>query len=41
MIARLYGDKPYLVYEDETWSYTDLVQHIDGLAHALVHKLRN
>ncbi|MDG1198064.1 MAG: class I adenylate-forming enzyme family protein [Actinomycetota bacterium] len=37
MIARLYGDKPYLVYEDETWSYTDLVEHIDGLAHALVH----
>ena len=37
--ARLHGDKPYLVYEDEPWTYADLVAHIDGLAHALVNDL--
>ncbi|MEM8922477.1 MAG: class I adenylate-forming enzyme family protein [Actinomycetota bacterium] len=35
-IARLHGDKPYLVYEDEYWNYAELVGHIDGIANALV-----
>ena len=37
-VARLHGDKTYLVYEDEVWTYADLVAHIDGFAHALVHQ---
>ena len=38
--ARMRGDEPYLVYEDETWTYADLLEQIDGFAHALVHTYR-
>mgnify|MGYP006090414557 FL=1 len=38
--ARMRGDEPYLVYEDETWTYADLLAQIDGFAHALVHTYR-
>jgi long-chain acyl-CoA synthetase len=34
--AKLHGDAPYLVYEDERWSYADLTEQIDQLASALV-----
>jgi len=27
--ARMRGDEPYLVYEDETWTYADLLAQID------------
>jgi len=36
--AKLHGDAEYLVYEDERWSYSDLVAQIDQLGHALVHE---
>lgn len=38
-VARAHGDRPYLVYEDEVWTYAELMAHIDGFAHALVHDL--
>ncbi|MEM7340868.1 MAG: class I adenylate-forming enzyme family protein [Actinomycetota bacterium] len=38
-IAALHGDKPYLVYEDEPWSYAELMAQISSVAHALVHDL--
>ncbi len=36
-LARLHGDKPFLVYEDETWSFSRLMARVDEIADALVH----
>ncbi|WP_436793557.1 class I adenylate-forming enzyme family protein [Actinospongicola halichondriae] len=37
--ARQRPDETYLVYEDERWSFGDVMACVDGLAHALVHDL--
>lgn len=37
-VARLHGDKPYLVYEDEVWTYTQVADQMAALGHALVHE---
>ena len=37
--ARTRPDETYLVYEDERWSFADVMARVDGLAHALVHDL--
>jgi long-chain acyl-CoA synthetase len=34
--ARGYGDRTYLVYEDERWSFADVMASVDALAAALV-----
>lgn len=34
--ARLHGDKTFLVYEDETWSFTDSMARVDAIADLLV-----
>ena len=36
-LARLHGDKPFLVYEDETWTFAELMARVDKIADALVH----
>jgi len=36
-LARLHGDKPFLVYEDETWTFSQLMARVDEIADALVH----
>jgi long-chain acyl-CoA synthetase len=36
--ARLQGDKTFLVYEDESWSFADVMAHVDELADALVNR---
>ena len=36
--ARLRGDQPFLVYEDETWTFTTVMQHVDALGAALVER---
>ncbi len=36
--ARLRGDATFLVYEDERWSFEDVMASVDGLAAALVHR---
>ena len=36
--ARLQGDKTFLVYEDETWSFADAMARIDEIADALVNR---
>jgi long-chain acyl-CoA synthetase len=36
--ARGFGDRTFLVYEDERLSFADAADRIDGLAHALVHR---
>jgi long-chain acyl-CoA synthetase len=36
-LARLHGDKPFLVYEDETWTFAELMARVDEIADALVH----
>jgi len=35
--ARAHGDKPFLVYEDERWSFTKTMDHVDALAYLLVN----
>ena len=35
--ARLHGDKTFLVYEDETWSFDEAMTRVDEIADALVH----
>ena len=30
-------DAPFVVYEDEEWSFSDVMQEVDALAYALVH----
>ncbi len=37
--ARQRPDQTYLVYEDERWTFGDVMACVDGLAHALVHDL--
>ncbi len=34
--ARLHGDKTFLVYEDETWTFAETMARVDEIAHALV-----
>ena len=36
--SRALGDKCFLVYEDERWSYEQFFQHVDALAGQLVHQ---
>jgi long-chain acyl-CoA synthetase len=36
--ARLNGDKTFLVYEDETWSFADTMSRVDEIADALVNR---
>ena len=36
--ARLHGDKPFMVYEDETWSFTETMRRVDEIADALVSR---
>ncbi len=35
--ARDRGDDVFLVYEDERWTFTDVMAEVDALGHALVH----
>lgn len=37
-LARLHGDKPFVVYEDETWTFSDMIVRVDEIADALVHR---
>lgn len=37
--ARQRPDQTYLVYEDERWTFGDVMACVDGLAHALMHDL--
>jgi len=37
-VARLHGDKPFLVYEDETWTFTETMARVDEIADALVNR---
>lgn len=36
--ARLHGDKTFLVYEDETWSFSEVMKRVDEIAHLLVDR---
>jgi long-chain acyl-CoA synthetase len=36
-VARLHGDKTFLVYEDEVWSFAQLMGRVDEIADRLVH----
>lgn len=36
--ARAQGDKVFLVYEDERWSFADVMRHVDALGAALVER---
>jgi long-chain acyl-CoA synthetase len=36
-LGRARGDKTFLVYEDETWSWAETMRHVDALGAALVH----
>ena len=31
-MTRLHGDKPFLVYEDETWNFADTMSRVDEIA---------
>ena len=35
-LARMRGDETFLVYEDERWSFADVMRHVDALGNALV-----
>ncbi|HUE60080.1 MAG TPA: class I adenylate-forming enzyme family protein [Acidimicrobiales bacterium] len=37
-LARGYGDKTFLVYENERWSFADVMRHADALGALLVEK---
>ena len=37
-ISRTRGDETFLVYEDERWSFADVMAHLDALGHVLVHR---
>jgi long-chain acyl-CoA synthetase len=37
-MARLHGDKPFMVYEDETWTFAETMARVDEIAHALVDR---
>jgi long-chain acyl-CoA synthetase len=36
--ARDRGDRDFLVYEDEHWTFDDVMRHVDALGHLLVHE---
>ena len=36
--TRLNAEKPFLVYEDETWTFADTMGRVDEIADALVHR---
>lgn len=36
--ARARGETPFLVYEDERWSFAEVMRHVDGLGAALVRR---
>ena len=36
--ARSHGDKPFLVYEDETWSFTQVTDQVDAIGAMLVDR---
>jgi len=36
--SRLHGDKTFLVYEDETWSFSQVMARVDEIADALVNR---
>ncbi len=36
--SRAFADQPFLVYEDERWTFTDVMAAVDGLAAALVER---
>ncbi len=38
LAARLHGDKTFLVYEDEIWSFGDTLRRVDEIADALVSR---
>ncbi|HEY3811513.1 MAG TPA: class I adenylate-forming enzyme family protein, partial [Acidimicrobiales bacterium] len=38
--ARAHGDKTFLVYEDERWSFADVMGAVDALGHTLVDRYR-
>ena len=35
--ARGYGDRTFIVYEGETWTFAKVMEQVDALSHALVH----
>ncbi|HEX9969594.1 MAG TPA: AMP-binding protein, partial [Acidimicrobiales bacterium] len=35
-LARMRGDETFLVYEDERWSFAEVMHHVDALASTLV-----
>jgi long-chain acyl-CoA synthetase len=37
--ARERGDQEFLVYEDERWSFAEVMRHVDALGHLLVHDM--
>ena len=37
-LTRAYGDTPFLVYEDETYTFAQVYDHADGIAAALVDR---
>ncbi len=37
-VARLNADKTFLVYEDETWTFSDVMGRVDEIADALVNR---
>ena len=36
--SRLHGDKTFLVYEDETWTFSQVMARVDEIADALVNR---
>ncbi len=36
--SRLHGDKTFLVYEDEVWSFSDVMKRVDEIADLLVNR---
>ena len=38
LAARLHGDKTFLVYEDETWTFADTMARVDEIADTLVSR---
>jgi long-chain acyl-CoA synthetase len=38
LATRLHGDKTFLVYEDETWNFTETMGRVDEIADALVSR---
>jgi long-chain acyl-CoA synthetase len=38
LATRLHGDKTFMVYEDETWTFTDTMKRVDEIADTLVNR---